>query len=354
MQVTALHGLARGAVPTTTPQADIGPGDRLPAQTALPPVAGVLGARPLRPVQPASAPGAARPDRVALAQHREPGMQQRLGQLQQGLAYSQRLSRDLQGLKAGLGQALALGQAPQTLPAQLDAVRQTWQARAAESGGQLDGRLQAVAEGEQARQRFQLRGLDLQALAAPGAETLRLSLPGQPRTIAVALDGQGLQPALRSLQRALAPTGLRAAADGGQLQFSVAEREWPALREGLSLRGDGKRFPSGQMLRVLPDPQPEAISPAAWAIDSPQAQRRSLAQVLAGLQQLDGARQQIEQRLTVLTAEAPTPAEEAAGQAAFAAAFLEQAGAEMLDFARLGELTPALLGLHRRRVEQLL
>lgn len=348
------------------PLSELGPGDRLPAKTALPPVAGAPGSRPGPSVQPSALPGAAQPERVALAPYREPGMQHRMGQLQQGLAYSRRLSRDLQELKAGLGQALALGQMPQALPAQLDAVRQTWQARATLSGGQLDGRLQAVAEGELARQRFQLRGLDLQALAAPGAETLRLSLPGQPRTIAVALDGQGLQPALRSLQRALAPTGLRAAVDGGQLQLSVVEHEWPALREGLSLRGDGKRFPSGQMLRMLPDPQPEAISPAAWAIDSPQAQRRSLAQVLAGLQQLDVARQQIEQRLVGLTAAGPTRAEEVSGQAAmaassaasfsanFAAAFREKAGAELLDFARLSELTPALLGLHRRRVEQLL
>lgn len=290
---------------------------------------------------------------------REPGQQQRLGELQQGLAYAERLGHVLQELKSGLSRALAQPQlaSRQALPAKLEAVQQVWQARAGESGGQLDARLHPVAEGEQPRQLFRVRGLDVQALSSTGAETLRLAMPGQPRATLVPLDGQGLQRGLQSLQRALAATDMRAHSQGGELLFSAPESQWPALRDGLSLRGDGKRFPSGQMVRALLDPQPDAITPSGWKLDDTQAQRHSLVQVLDAQAKLDRARQQLSQSLDSATA--PTggkadTASSAAQQARFAAGFRGEASEQALDFERLSALAPALLGLHRNQVQQLL
>ncbi|MDC6170935.1 hypothetical protein [Paucibacter sp. XJ19-41] len=293
---------------------------------------------------------------------REPGQQQRLGELQQGLAYAERLGQALQELKSGLSRALAQPQlaSRQALPAKLEAVQQAWQARAGESGGQLDARLQPVAEGEQPRQLFRVRGLDVQALSSAGAETLRLAMPGQPRATLVPLDGQGLQRGLQSLQRALAATDMRPHSQGGELLFSAPESQWPALRDGLSLRGDGKRFPSGQMVRALLDPQPDAISPSGWKLDDSQAQRHSLVQVLDAQGKLDRAQQQLSQRLdnaAALTGQADTTtgsAGSAAQQARFAAGFRAEASEQALDFERLSALAPALLGLHRNQVQQLL
>jgi hypothetical protein len=349
LQVPALQGLARGVGQSSQPH--IGGGQSTAAVGRLPALRRVA----TQDLAPAAGAGVrSGSDKGAPASaFREPGLQQRLGELQQGLAYAQRLGQDLQGLKNGLSRALVQGKTPAMLQPQLDAVQQTWQARAGDSGGQLDARLQAVAEGEDARQRFRLRGLDMQALAAPGAETLRLSLPGQPRSIAVPLDGQGLQRSLHSLRQALAPTGLRVETSGGELQFSITESQWPALRDGMSLRGDGKRFPSGQMLRVLLDPQADAMTPGDWQIDSPQAQRRSLAQVVAAQQQLGNAQQALSQQLASASA-VPAFAEDAQQMAAFAARFASDASTELLDYGRLSELAPALQGLHRQQVQQLL
>lgn len=289
---------------------------------------------------------------------REPGLQQQLGALQQGQDYLERLGASLQQLKSGLSQQLARPQGEgAALQPQLESLRQLWAQRAAEAGGQLDARLLPAPEGESARQRFRLRGLDMNSLASEGSETLRLSLPGQPRPLLVPLDGRGLQPALQSLQRALAPTGLRVETQGGELQFSVEESAWPALREGLALRGDGKRFPSGQMVRAMLDPAPEALTPQGWTLDGPEAQRRSLVQVLDAQARVQRARQALGQRLDQARKLGDsTGAAEDRAQAVhrFAAEFARSPRLPAMDYGRLSALAPAVQGLHRQQVQQLL
>lgn len=291
--------------------------------------------------------------------YREPGLQQRLGQLQQGVAYAEQLGQALQGLKTALSQSLVRQQAQPdaALQGRLEQVKQLWQARGELGGGQLDSQLQTVDAGEAARQRFRIRGLDLAALSSGGAETLRLGLPGQTRSIAVPLDGQGLQRGLQSLQRALAPTDLRVETAGGELAFSAPESQWPALRDGLSMRGDGKRFPSGQMVRVALDPQGEALKPATLQLDGIDAQRRSLAQVLSAQERLGQARQRLAQSLAEASSQQPVGEGEAAQARAvhaFARGFAAGAEEAPLDYEQLSALVPALLGLHRRQVQQLL
>lgn len=294
--------------------------------------------------------------------YREPGLQQRLGELQQGLAYAEQLGSALQGLKSSISQALVRGQegVDAGLQARREQVQGLWQQRSAASAGQLDSQLQGVADGEAARQRFRIRGLDVNALSQGGTETLRLALPGQQRAIAVPLDGSGLQRQLQSLQRALAPTDMQLEAQDGELAFSVPESQWPALRDGLSLRGDGKRFPSGQMVRAVLEPQAQALNPAAWQLDQSEGQRQALSQLLKAQERLRSTQAGMAAELAQTGAAAGAMDSEAAGtQAAarvqaFAEGFAAQADVSALDYEQLSQLVPALVGLRRSQVQQLL
>lgn len=327
-----------------------------PAGTALAPLAAAG-----RAVAPAPAPNAAtQPLRAAVpgAAAREPGAQQRLGALQQGLAYAQRLDASLQQLKSGLSLTLArhLPASALDLQARVDGIGALWQAREAEAAGQIDARLQAVPEGRQPQREFSLRGLDGNSLAASGAETLRLTLPGQGRALSIHLDGQGRDSHLRAVALGLAGLGVqtRAQADGGVV-LAVAEARWPALRDGLQLRGDGRRFPGGQPVRAALDARPDAMQPAGWRVDGPEAQRASLARVLQAQQQLGVTRQALGQRLQAAAAAAPAPdAAEAAAMARLARDFSEAGQGAPLDYEQLCDLLPAVAGVHRARVDQLL
>jgi hypothetical protein len=327
-----------------------------PAGTALAPLA-TAG----RVVASAPAPSvAAQPLRHASpgAAMREPGAQQRLGALQQGLAYVQQLDASLQRLKSGLSLTLArhLSASALDLPARVDGVARLWQAREAEAAGQVDALLQAVAEGRQPQREFSLRGLDGNSLAAPGAETLRLTLPGQGRALSIHLDGQGLDSHLRAVAQGLAGLGVqtRAQADGGVV-LAVAEARWPALRDGLQLRGDGRRFPGGQPVRAALDARPDALQPSGWRVDGAEAQRASLARVVQAQQQLGVARQALGQRLQAASAAAPAPdAAESAAVARLARDFAEAGEGAPLDYEQLSDLLPAVAGVHRARVDQLL
>ncbi|MBV8036757.1 hypothetical protein [Roseateles sp.] len=326
------------------------------AGTALTPVATT--SRVLAPAP--SAAVAAQPLRIAAPGDaaREPGAQQRLGALQQGLAYAQKLDASLQQLKSGLSLTLARNLPASALDLQerVDGVAKLWQARGVEGAGQIDARLQAVPEGREPQREFGLRGLDRNSLAASGAETLRLTLPGQGRALSIHLDGQGVDSHLRAVAQGLAGLGVqtRAQADGGVL-LSVAEARWPALRDGLQLRGDGRRFPSGQPVRAMLDVRPDALQPAGWQVDGADAQRASLARVVQAQQQLGLTRQALGRRLEAASAAAPAPdAAEAAAVARLAQDFAEAAQGAPLDYEQLSALLPAVAGVHRTRVDQLL
>ncbi|MET0518952.1 MAG: hypothetical protein ABW005_08970 [Burkholderiaceae bacterium] len=291
---------------------------------------------------------------------REPGAQQRLGQLQQGMAYVEQLRQALQTLKNGLGQALARPQADSSaaLAQQLGKVQTLWQARGEQAAGVLDGQLQPVQAGAQAQQRFTLRGLDIAALSGGSSETLRLSLPGQTQGLSVPLDGRGLQRQLNTLRQALAPTGVTVDSRGGELSLSVAESRWPALRDGLSIRGEGKRFPSGQPVRAALQPQADAMAPAQWKLGDAAAQRDSLRKLLQAQQDLAPAAAQLQGELAQAQAGSSDAAaaspQDVAAIHNFAADFATSEDGAPLNYERLAALSPALAGLHRRRVEQLL
>lgn len=336
------------------------PQTRATATPATTPVAlrGIGDAATTRSVDSASDPLLNGSAAGASTAAREPGAQQRLGQLQQGIAYAEQLRGALQSLKNGLGQALARPQVDSSaaLRQQLDQVQTLWQSRSEQAGGTLDAQLQLVPAGAQAQQRFALRGLDMAALSGGSSETLRLSLPGQTQAVSVQLDGRGLQRQLNSLRQALAPTGVSVDTRSGKLSLSVAESKWPALRDGLSIRGEGKRFPSGQPVRAGLQAEADAMAPAQWKLGDAASQRDSLKKLLQAQQDLAPAEAQLREQLDTAAA-AVTHDDDAATQAsvsAFAAQFAEGDQDAALNYERLASLGPALAGMHRRRVEQLL
>ncbi|MFX1678152.1 hypothetical protein PV762_02880 [Mitsuaria sp. CC2] len=328
--------------------------------SARPPVV-ELAAAPLRSADAASAA-------------REPGAQLQLGKLQQGLDYLDRLAAAMQQLKGGLSDTLARQTAPSAaVHGQLDQLRQLWAQRGRDAGGRVDAELQAAPQDGAARQRFKLRGLDLAVLQQGGKETLRLQLPSQPQDsggssnggignnggkptlIAVTLDGEGTQQQLLALTKALSPAGLSVQAQGTEIVFSVAESQWPALRDGLTLRGEGKRFPSGQPVRALLEPSPDALQPQRWDVKEATGQRQALGQLLQAEPKVAQARARLHEQL-VASATPPAGAVEetlSPEQAGRLAGSLAGAlsGAEYSD---VGALLPALRGMHRQRVRQLL
>ncbi|WP_431051879.1 hypothetical protein [Roseateles sp. L2-2] len=325
------------------------------------PAVAVLSAAPLRAGDGASSA-------------REPGAQLQLGKLQQGLDYLDRLAAAMQQLKGGLSDTLARQAAPSAaVNGQLDQLRQLWSQRSRDAGGRVDAELQAAPEDGAARQRFKLRGLDLAVLQQGGKETLRLQLPGQaqdsgtgggtggfgatggkPTLIAVTLDGEGTQQQLQALTKALSPAGLSVQAQGTEIVFSVAESQWPALRDGLTLRGEGKRFPSGQPVRALLEPSPEALQPQRWDVKEASGQRQALGQLLQAQPKVAQARARLHEQLesaarpTWAEGEPLSPAQAGALAGSLAGAL---SGAEYSD---VGALLPALRGMHRQRVRQLL
>jgi hypothetical protein len=338
-RLPALSAGTAGAIPDAAPPA------RLPASPES--AAAFQQAAPLRASDAASAA-------------REPGAQLQLGRLQQGLDYLDRLASAMQQLKGGLSDALARQAPPSAaLNAQVEQLRQLWSQRSRDAGGRVDGELQAAPADGAARQRFKLRGLDLAVLEHGGKETLRLQLPSQtqdgggaakPVAIAVTLEGEGTQPQLQALVKALTPAGLSVRAQGTEIVFSVAESQWPALRDGLTLRGEGKRFPSGQPVRALLDPSPEALQPQRWEVKDAAGQRQALGQLLQAQPKVAQARAQLHGQLEAAArpraSMAPAQAQALAGSLAGALS-----GAEYSD---VGALLPALRGMHRARVRQLL
>lgn len=292
---------------------------------------------------------------------REPGLQGQVGRLQQGLEYLDRLASAMQQLKGGLSATLARQAEPTAaLNGQVDQLRQLWSQRSREAAGRVDGDLQAAPQDGAARQRFKLRGLDLSVLEQGGRETLRLQLPGQspenggngkPVALSVTLNGEGTQQQLQALTKALSPAGLTVQTQGQEIVFSVAESQWPALRDGMTLRGEGKRFPSGQPVRALLDAAPEAMQPQRWDLKDASGQRQALGQLLQAQPKVAQARERLSEQLGAAASRAASGlAPEQAGALADTLAS-SLSGAEYTD---VGALLPALRGMHRDRVRQLL
>jgi hypothetical protein len=286
----------------------------------------------------------------------DPQLNGQVADAQQALEFLDQAASQLQGLKASLSGKLA-GQpvGDQRLAASLRQFAQTWSRRAQATGGSLGPQLDYSSPAP-AVQRFTVRGLSLGNLQSGSSETLTLSVAGGARgPMSVQIDpGMSGDEIVQRFNQALAPANIGVDVDqDGNLRFSVAEGAWPRVRDTLSIRGEGQRFPSGQPVRPKTDAEPAAVQPETWSAADTDRLRRTLAQVTQALDRVRQAQQTINRALAAATAcignsnnAAAIPATAYAQD--FASA-ISQPG-----FAAFTPVTAALSGISRDRVLSLL
>lgn len=306
-------------------------------------------------------------------QAERPGQAQ-IARTQQAMDYLRGLNGALEGLKSAASAQLAqqLQAQPQAPGAQagtdavlstqrLQQVQALWRQRGASSGGALDAQLQLAPDGF-ARQAFKVPGLDARSLQLDQGETLSFitgASGSNERRIVTAVIGAGL-PAdqqARSLDLALAPAGVRlhSDADGG-VTLSSREADWPAVRDGFSVRGGGVRFPARQFHRLQASPETGALQPEAWRTDDAAALRNTLRELVPAQQRVQAALQQVQAQLEGLDRATAADGSDLAARRDWATRFVQdfhQVG-EQPAYAVFAALAPALQGISRDRVDALL
>jgi hypothetical protein len=285
----------------------------------------------------------------------DPHVNGQVADAQQALEFLDQAASQLQGLKAALSGKLA-GQAvgDQRLAASLRQFAQTWSRRAQATGGSLGPQLDYSSPAP-AVQRFTVRGLSLGNLQSGSSETLTLSVAGARGPMSVQIDpGMSGDEIVQRFNQALAPANIGVDVDqDGNLRFSVAEDAWPRVRDTLSIRGGGQRFPSGQPVRPKTDAEPPAVQPDTWSAGETERLRRTLAQVTQALDRVRQAQQSINQALAAATA-CIGNANNAAAIPAIAYAQDFAAAISQPGFAAFTPVTAALSGISRDRVLSLL
>lgn len=285
-------------------------------------------------------------------------LNQQLSRAQQALAFLDQIESRLQGLKSDLSARLAADQAAgdPVLDDKLRDFADSWSKRKTTAGGSLDGQLVFDGAGG-ARQSFTIRGLDRNALQSGDKESLAFSVGGIGQRLLVVSIEPGLseEALVRRFDQALAPADIRVSGDGqGGLLFSVAESAWPKVRDSLSVKGAGKRFPSGQLVQVKTDEVPAAIRPGSWGSAGIEMQRRTLQNVIEALGKIRQAREVINRALAEMgrrVREQPGSAERD-WALAFAADFENIALQPVYQI--YSAIAPALASISRERVLSLL
>ena len=284
------------------------------------------------------------------------GWQRQVGGAQQSLDYLGTLGRSLVELKTGLSRALALGTgAPSSLREQRDTVAALWEQRRQATAGALDNQGEWAADGT-ARRNVQIKGLDQASLQSPEREALSFSVPGtrQPLTLLLGGDRSPAE-ALRALDNALAPARLQTRQDGdGTVWVSVAEDQWPALRDGLTVRGGGQRFPAGQPARPRLEAQPDVLQARSWSLESTADQRATLQAVVRAQDWVQRQADTLRQRLADWEDALPPASADQAPQALAQAGQTARQLGEAAGFGAWTTLLPALGALRRDRVEAVL
>ena len=227
-----------------------------------------------------------------------------------------------------------------------------WQQRVVQTAGSLDPQLQIV-EPWSSRQSFVIRGLERVAQLSGLEETLFLSCQGKssaPLALGGALAEVGT---MQRLDLALASLGIRAQAHQGKLQFSINEAQWQALQGGLMVRGEGRRFPTGQHVPVRVEPIQNVAPPESWRFEELADVRTTLQLALLVDQLLEKAGATAARQLALLDASLEPGNAAMQRMQRFANAFGTQL-ADGGEYASLTELVPAFTHVDRRRTRTLL
>jgi hypothetical protein len=277
---------------------------------------------------------------------------------QQALGFLDQTAAGLQQLKAEVSARLA-GKTidPTTLANDVASFAAQWNNRGSASGGSLDADLN-LSDDNSSRVGFRIRGLDFKSLQNGPAETLAFYPGGVAKPpLSVNIDAGMSQDALLArLNQALAPAGVQAdAGNDGELTLSVAEANWPALADGLMIKGGGIRFPSGQPNRVRAQAQPGALDPSGWKTGDVAELRRTLQQIVDAIAKVEAARSRVRQALAQAqqTIEQAKQSSDAQWASEFAAQFSRTLN-QPDNYSLFSSLSPALIGVSRYRVLSLL
>ncbi|MDY0066859.1 MAG: hypothetical protein RBS02_10780 [Steroidobacteraceae bacterium] len=301
--------------------------------------------------------------------------QQTVAGAQQTADYLERLAVHLQSLRTAISGRLsqplasvdAAGEGQErrradgaALQMQIRRFEEFWRERPRAAGGRLDNRL-VYSQSGAARQRFEVRGIQMASLRSGSPETLTFAVGGAVRSAAaVHVDPAAPQSELvRRLDHALAPSGVRVQLGANdELVFSVAERDWPNVRETLAVKGEGRRFPTGQFTPVRTIAEEAVLRPHAWNVDEPASLRRSLSEIAQAERALHGARHGVDRTLAEAAHRLQPPGgeREAHAESAWSAQFVRafEQLAQRQDYRALSAFAPALHGVERRRVAALL
>lgn len=289
----------------------------------------------------------------------------RVSSAQQTLQYLDRLGAELQGLKAGLSGRLDASRSrlvsDADLAERLQSVSKLWGQRARATSGTLDSQLNHSEPG-QARRKFIIGGLTLATLHTKGRETLYIASGGRTQhAVSVVIEPELSDEAIvKRLDRAFAQHGIRATFDkDGEIAFSVEEPAWAATRDSLTIRGEGRRFPSGQFAPVRIAAVDAAIQPEQWAMGDDASMRNTLRKVIDAQHTVRYARHVVNaslvdagQRLQASAESAPDATANTLTDAQRVAEFAHsfETMAVRGDYEAVSALAPALNGLNRDRV----
>lgn len=272
-------------------------------------------------------------------------MQDQVARAQQANDYLDNVAAQLESLKGELSAKLSSARSarPQ-LEAQIRQLTQTLQARQKRAGGGVDANLNFSTQ--PARQRFRMRGVDLNALQQNAPQSIAFSVGslGGPQTAIEITPDQSKEAVARAIGRALAPMGVTAGLDGnGALVFSAAESDWPGIRDSIAVSGRG---------RVETEALPSSPAPQQWDTGNVDALRQSLREVVQALERVRRSQAAASEALSaanleIAKAQTPPPdihiaAEDFANVAA------------NTNYESLLSLSSALVGVSRERVLALL
>ncbi|MGO8856073.1 MAG: hypothetical protein ACLQO1_10235 [Steroidobacteraceae bacterium] len=303
----------------------------------------------------------------------DPGLNERISGAQQAIEFLDGLAAQLAELRGHLSMQLAQAKSggsnagaadtpmePTVLDTQIQRFNEFWLGRTAATAGTLDSQLGFSAPGE-ARQRFTMRGLNMDSLRAHGSpETLYFSVggKGQPAASSVAIEPALSNAALvHRFDRALAPSGIRARQDAqGVLSFSVLESAWPNVRDTLAVMGEGRRFSTGRFNQLRLVAEAPVLRPEEWGTTDIAALRQTRQDVFKAQGVVRQARLVVAQALADAGDQlegqgaptGPAASEAAAWCTEFTKIFEGAAGRS--DYLAMSSITSALMGISRQCV----
>ena len=276
---------------------------------------------------------------------RNQNLQSEVARAQQALDYLERVSSQLEALKADLSSKLSgRGGAARQLEARSRQLASTLEARRVQGGDGIDAQLDFNG-GQLAEQRFRIAGLDLASLQATAPQTLGFSVGaiGGPQLSATIEPGLTAEEVAGRLNRALAPVKVRVDLDQNrQLVFSTPESSWVGVKDAIAVTGRGRVA----TVQVAP-----SLAPQQWELGNADALRQSLREVVQALARVrrsqDAASMALSAAMAHRAARDPERRLEQIAQD-----FSTTAASH--DYESLLAITSALVGVSRDRVQALL